>query len=117
MISKMYRYEDVLCGDETHAYVQVRLRVFEVVKRTPCGVKIAMGYGGEKFINLNARKQYASVSVEEAKISFIARKRRQAGILSSQLVNVNEALRIVESGEIASTKRRVHHLTLDRTVN
>jgi len=55
---------------------------YRVSKRTRCGAWID---GGGKFVNLQARKQWACNTVDEALASFIARKRRQVSILSAQL--------------------------------
>ena len=57
-------------------------RWYRVSKRTRCGAWIN---DGGKFVNLQARKQWACNTVDEALASFIARKRRQVSILSAQL--------------------------------
>lgn len=111
----MYRYDDVLCGDENSSFVKVRLSTFEVVAVTPCGVQINF-YGRKKFINLQARRQYACETKEKAKISFIARKRRQASILGRQLANVNAALAIINDDVLPLNKIPIGYLILDEAV-
>lgn len=64
---------------------------FEVIRRTKCGVWID-DYGVEKFVNLGARKQYASETVKEAAEQFYWRKRRQVKILRAQLERAEIAL-------------------------
>lgn len=58
---------------------------FQIVRRTPKGVWIDIGYGDLKFVRLDARKRYACPTLEEAWESFDARKARQVSILTNQL--------------------------------
>jgi len=112
---KLYRYYDVQysagcdeCGNDLGAgRVGVSLMEFDVVSETRCGVWIMTGYWfgapGEKppknclkFVNMEANKKYACRTKEEAKESFIARKRRQISILSAQIKRAEKALFAVE---------------------
>ena len=115
-VNKVYRYDarqyappfdsdgDSLGGEGTTA---VELRSFPVIRTTPCGVWIQHPTKytwddndnmkkGERFINLQARKKFACATIEEAQASFLARKERQALILTSQLKNVEKAIRIMK---------------------
>lgn len=58
---------------------------YPVTKRTRCGVWIRLYGAYHKFVNLNARKKWACPTMEEARASFIARKRRQIALLEWQL--------------------------------
>ena len=94
--NKAYRYKDTLYswGDNGWAFVRVHLEEFNVIKETPKGIWIQGKFGGRKhFILLTARKKYACLSKEDAKVSFIARKERQIRILESQLNHAKDALR------------------------
>jgi hypothetical protein len=97
----MYRYEDVMYAaayDDTGrapGTLKVELRTYEVVRRTDKGCWIrgcflgANGMyaitGSERFVLLTARKRFACPTLDEARASFIARKRRQAGIYKSRM--------------------------------
>lgn len=99
-----YRYEDCLVsgspnesGDYGTPYVQVHLRKYDIVKTTPKGVWVKYwgNQSGKKFILLKARKQFACVTEEEARKSFLARKARQLGIYHARIRNIEEAIRKV----------------------
>lgn len=94
----MYRYEDVAYAapfDDTGrslGTVKVELRTYQVVRRTAKGMYIALGGGSdgdflgmERFMLTDARRRFACPTIDEARQSFIARKRRQAGILKAQM--------------------------------
>ena len=107
----LYRYEEVRYSwglgqydDPLPGYnIKIELRELKVIRRTPKGAWIRrwshnLNTGGERFVRLTARKQYASNTKEEAMVCFIARKKRQIQILSRQLWQAKEALAIVENG-------------------
>lgn len=93
----LYRYEDSLVWDDMdNSRVVVELCKYRITKITECGVRVRTtpfqhGNKGTKFILLTARKQWACVTPELALVSFIARKRRQVGILEAQLSKANLA--------------------------
>lgn len=97
-----YRFEDygVSVGSEEFGFSSRRelsLREFQVIKETPKGAWIQMTFCGDKrFVRLDARKQYACPTIELARQSFIARKKRQIKILTKQLRNAEEALGFAE---------------------
>lgn len=114
-----FRYEEVLRGTgytdqsgeyvSTGSYVELQLREFKVLKETPCGVRIddymrsSQPHG--RFISRDWNKQWASPTVEEARQSFIARKRRQARILEARLRQAQEAMKLAEDGFASSGDR------------
>ena len=81
----LYRAEAHPCGDEYwDGYsVEICIRQLTVVKYTAAGVWIS-DYGCERFINLRASKQYASVTEREAKLNLYFRKLRQLQIVQYQ---------------------------------
>ena len=101
-----YRYEDVRYAAAVDEYgytrgpgrTEVRLLELQVSKVTPKGVWLALGgWGTPRFVLREARKQYASPTIDAALTAFIARKRRQCRILRAQLANAEEALQIGEA--------------------
>lgn len=115
-VTSYFRYEEVLIGDgytdvsgeyvSTGSHVRLQLREFQVLKHTPKGVRIddyetratATGSVRGRFISRDWNKQWASPTVEGARLSFIARKKRQARILEAQLRQAQEAMRLAEEG-------------------
>lgn len=103
-MSEFYRYEDTCYApsvDEFNAplgkrHVVVALRRYEVLRATPKGAWIDV-WGAPKFVLLSARKRFACPTIEEAKASFIARKRRQIRVLSAQLHDAKIALSLAAS--------------------
>ena len=97
-----YRFVDygVSVGSEEYGFSsrrEVFLREFRVIKETPKGAWIEVSFAGDKrFVRLDARKQYACPTVELARQSFIARKKRQIKILTTQLGNAKLALTYAE---------------------
>jgi hypothetical protein len=99
----LYRYVDVChCADlneydepiaNTRA-VRLYCHAFEIIRRTPSGAWIRLGYDFKKFVNLNAHKRFACPTKEEAWESFRARKKRQLEIVSAQVVRARLALKL-----------------------
>ena len=92
MTKNLFRYDGTYWGDElgpgeAHLYADY----FPVVKETPKGCWIDV-YGKRKFVLNDSTKRYAYPTKELALQSFIARKRRQAGILRAQLKNAEGLL-------------------------
>lgn len=125
---KLYRYYDVQYSAGCDEWgnnigagrVGVYLQEFEIVKETKCGVWILTGFwfGSpeetppkecQKFVNLTARKQFACRTIEDAKESFIARKKRQIKILSAQITRAEKAL-----VEITKNDKELDHLVSKR---
>ena len=102
----MYRYEDVAYAapfDETGTLpgtVKVELRTYKVVKRTPKGAWVVPIYAGHwhadddrRFVLAKSRKRFACPTIEEARASFVARKRAQIRIYKARIERAESALR------------------------
>ncbi len=90
MVEKLYRYDYYNTGYD----VKLSCSEYIILKRTPCGVWI-QDYSrkvGKRFVNLNARKQFASESKELAMIGFVKRKERQLSILRGQICSIELAI-------------------------
>jgi len=100
-IDKLYRYEEVAYSygvDENEnplaGYdLRLILYTYKVKRATAKGVWIKLCYftNDEKFVHLGAKKQYASVTKEEAVKCYLARKRKQIEILSAKLEKAERA--------------------------
>jgi hypothetical protein len=75
--------------------MRLYLDSYPILKFTRCGCWIDIG-SRHKFVNLDKNKKWAHDSLEDAMISFIARKKRQAMILRNQLVRAESALFLKE---------------------
>ena len=82
ILEEGYLYED---GSYRPPLVEVRLQRFFVIRRTPKGAWIRYYTGKQKFVLLTARKRFACQTIEEARVSFIARKKRQICLLTHTL--------------------------------
>lgn len=107
-----FRYEEVRYGTgytdqsgeyvSTGSYVKLQLREYQVLKHTPRGVRIDDYRLGGRFISRDWNKQWACPTVEEARLSFIARKKRQMLILRARLQQAEEAMALAEHGYASS---------------
>lgn len=98
-----YRYEDVQystvdefdqsCGGQ----LVVELRTYRVLSHTPKGVWIKLYCGDKRFVLKDARKKFACPTLELAKESFIARKKRQAQIHTARANQAKRAIWLAES--------------------
>jgi len=111
----LYRYEsyrNVSCDEYDTVYrgsMKMKLYTYNIIKETKCGCWIFTGYHlvnrileskdvskeYQKFVNLTCNKKFACRTIEDAKESFIARKKRQIRILTSQLDDAKEALNLI----------------------
>lgn len=102
-----YRYEDVRYAPPVDEFdnpmgvsrVELRLWQFPVRKATPKGVwldNVGAGQGG-RFVLRDGHKRFACPTLEEARVSYIARKNRQILILQA-------ALRRAEQGRELAVK-------------
>ena len=108
-----YRYRDITTGGDEDGYgchAEIILDRFRVSSVTKQGVWISTGYAAKKFVLRGARKRWACPTKEEAMVSFIARKKRQLGLLRAQARHVEEVLELcrdcTDCPERASHKRR-----------
>lgn len=90
-----YRYDEY----ETTSGMRVLQHKYRVLKHTPCGVQLNT-WGGPKFVLRDARKRWACPTDEEARESYMARKRRQISILESQLKRAKTGLYAMEHGQL-----------------
>lgn len=97
----MYRYEDVLYASAFDdewvgpGRLVVELRVYEIIRRTAKGCWVR-AHGSStsraRFVLSTAKRQFACHSVEEARSSFLARKKRQAEIHKRALKRALDAI-------------------------
>lgn len=73
---------------------------YHVIKRTPCGAWVYIEPGKKKFILNTGTKRFAYTDMEEAKTSFLARKRRQLAILRAQINGIEKAVAAMQEGRI-----------------
>ena len=92
---KYYRYEEMYFGDGT---ARIYLVEFDVARETRCGVWIRTSIGDERFV-INGRKRYAWPTIEEARRSYLCRRRKQVDILERQLVRAKACLAAARKGE------------------
>ena len=69
------------------------MSTFEVTKHTKMGVWIDV-YGSKKFVLKDSHKRYACPTIEEALVSYQARKSRQIRILTHKLATAKAALEL-----------------------
>ena len=72
----------------------LEVKKFKITKVTAAGIWIDH-WDRPKFVLLTAHKKFACLSLEDAKESFRARKKRQIRILSNQLHRAEYALKMV----------------------
>lgn len=97
-----YRLVDRLEGDETTSWTVVRLCKLIVIKETRKGVKlIGINHGRDnpRFVLRDAKKRWACPTIEEAVVSFVARKERQAGIYRARASHAEYARDAAVLGE------------------
>lgn len=92
-LGMLYRFH------ESSACKCVFLEIYYIYKRTAKGVWIA-DWGKNRFVLSDATKRFAYPTREEARVSFIKRKKRQLAILLSSVALVEEVLRIARNIEV-----------------
>jgi hypothetical protein len=99
-VEEWYRYEDVRYAppldewDEPvgQSRLEVVLHRYRVKHHTPTGVRLTCG----KFVSRVTHKRYACPTLEEAKESFVARKKKQIAIYEARIYQAKEALKLIE---------------------
>jgi hypothetical protein len=88
----------------------VLLETHYVAKRTPKGAWITdkFDFRKKRFVLDTGRKRFAYPTKEEAKESFLARKRRQLFILKAQVENVELAVLALKEDRIADYRGSVY---------
>lgn len=102
MTEQWYRYVDVVYSGGVSEHgdaipggphtLKVHLRKFDVAKITPKGVRLDNG----RFVLSSARRRFACPTIDEARQSFIARKKAQIRIYSDKLACAERALQIIK---------------------
>lgn len=92
-IDRRYSTWDPWNEESNGSYLKIDLLEFTVTKVTPKGVKL----DGSIFVLASANKHYACATKEEARVSFIARKTRQAAIYQARLNDALAAIQIVSN--------------------
>lgn len=88
------------------AIVGISLSKFKVTKHTKKGVWIEYGFEKDRFILVDARKHFACSTISEARESFLARKRRQLGLLETQAENTRAVL--IQAPDLMSRAAQQH---------
>lgn len=94
---KFYRYTDQCVCPPEDGFGQGWVGApdaYEVIGVTRFGVVLDV-YGRRRFVLDGTRKTFAHPTVAEARDSYIARKKRQARILSAQLRNTEARLALI----------------------
>lgn len=76
--------------------IAVELMEIPVIKKTPCGAWVGWDEHDKKFVNLNWNKRYALPTLEEAKASYRARKRREISLMEARANGARLALAAAE---------------------
>ncbi len=72
--------------------VMIHLSQYKVVRHTPCGVQLDMGPEEVKFVLASATKRFACPTIEEARASFLVRKRKQLSIYMHRVADMRKVL-------------------------
>jgi hypothetical protein len=94
-----YRYEDIVYAslyDDGPGRLVVELREYEVLRHTPKGVWLTLGFGDKRFVLRGARKRFACPTKLEARESFIARKTRQMKIHLACAARAKDSILLVD---------------------
>jgi hypothetical protein len=102
-VEHFFRYDDTQFAPPLDEFenpvgpgrVVVQLTEFPVIRRTKCGAWVD-NFGTPRFVLLSARKQFACPTKEDAKVSFLARKKAQARIYAARLRATNEAIALAD---------------------
>ncbi len=102
-----YRYSDFRVSAGLDEYdcpvgpstTKIQLETYRVTKLTPTGVWLQ---NIDRFVSTKTGKRFACPTVEEARISFTARKIRQIAILSTQISHAKQALTLLEKETLTS---------------
>lgn len=102
-----YRYEDRMTspgvddwGDRlpNPSGTELQLCVYKVTKITPRGVILDR----HRFVRNDTVKQYACATIEDAKISYRARKAKQISIYTERIRHAEKALAMLDSGKLSN---------------
>lgn len=74
----------------------IEIMEIPVIKRTHCGAWVGYSEHDKKFINLNWNKRYALPTIDEARDSYRARKRREIALMEGRATLARRALEQAE---------------------
>ncbi len=105
-VEHWYRYEEIYTAPPVDEWersigeggVIIHLHKFRVKHHTPKGVWLAL-YGdqeAQRFVLRDAHKRYACPTLEEALVSFLARKRRQLTIFEARAKGIRKTIEKAE---------------------
>ncbi len=63
-----------------------------MVRHTPCGVQLDWGPDETRFVLESAHKRFACPTIEEARVSFLARKKKQLRIYEHRAADIRKVL-------------------------
>lgn len=101
-IEVWYRYREIFYSIGVDDYgdpipgigrIEIRLEEYPVIKKTPCGAWIET-YFERRFVNLNWNKRFAVPTIDEARKSFIARKKREIQLMESRAKTARRSLAV-----------------------
>jgi hypothetical protein len=98
----LYRYERAYAGELEPA--KIRLVKFNILRTTPKGVWIDLGY--EKWVSNDSKKRYAYPTKDEAFVNFIARTIRCVKILKAKLMVAEDYLKCHKNGTLIMYESR-----------
>ncbi len=118
-MEEWYRYEDRHYAPHVNEFgeaegpgeVRVKLLKFKVVKCTPKGVRIVRVFGDyvcgdtPRLVLHDSHKRYAYPTIEEACVSFLARKRKQLRIYRARCRDAELAIAKMSGGATNCTNR------------
>ncbi len=101
-IEYWYRFEDFGTAPPLDEFerpideggIIIHLRKLRVTKHTPKGVRLYLWHDESKFVLAGARKRFACPTIEEAKESFLARKKKQLSIIEHQASYVRAVIKL-----------------------
>lgn len=106
-MTEWYRFDDVtysVCidpdGDQYGSSTRVLLRKYRVISETKTGAWLDLGMDDKRFTRINSRKRFACPTIEEAKASYVARKKRQAAIYEARAAKAYDCIRQIEKKEL-----------------
>lgn len=104
MVDFWYRYKDVRYSSGVDVFgeslpgpgrLEIVLEEFQVIKYTPKGVWLRLWDNKNRFVLKGSCKRFACPTLEEAKVSFIARKKRQYTINKHSMEQAQEAISMI----------------------
>lgn len=80
---------------------------FKVIKTTPKGVWLDVGFSGKRFVLSNAKRQWASPTLPAAIEKFRRRKEKHLAILERQAAELRQVLEYLPEWEKAASLNRL----------